>query len=170
VAAYGAAKYFELIFERECRREGGVYQPDPDFRRRMHESFGRQGFLHHLGVKMIDLQPGYCEMEVAFGDQLSQQHGYFHGALSPQRRMSRGIRGFQPDRVKRLNGDRRIQDQLSCTRQRRAAARSRFGRQGGKDPDHIQCEVVCVKDGAETVCAVALATYVALPGKPEKTQ
>ena len=55
--------------------------PDPDFQRRMRSSFSRQGFLRHLGVKMIDLQPGYCEMEVVFGDQLSQQHGYYHGGL-----------------------------------------------------------------------------------------
>ena len=39
----------------------------------------------------------------------------------------------------------------------------------GKTLTISQCEVVCIKDGEETVCAVALATYMALPGKPEKS-
>ena len=144
--------------------------PDPDFQQRMHSSFGRQGFLHHLGVKMIDLQPGYCEMEVAFGDQLSQQHGYFHGGLvATVADVAGGYAAFSltESHASMVTAEFKI-NYLAPARGERLIARGTVIKPG-KTLTVAQSEVVCIRDGAETVCAIALATYMALPGKPEKT-
>ena len=144
--------------------------PDPDFQQRMHSSFGRQGFLHHLGVRMTDLQPGYCEMEVAFGDQLSQQHGYFHGGLvATVADVAGGYAAFSltESGASMVTAEFKV-NFLAPAKGERLIARGSVIKPG-KTLTISQCEVVCIKDGEETVCAVALATYMALPGKPEKS-
>jgi len=144
--------------------------PDPDFQQRMCSSFSRQGFLRHLGVKMIDLQPGYCEMEVGFGDQLSQQHGYYHGGLvATLADVAGGYAAFsltEPD-ASMVTAEFKINFIAPASGERLIARGSVI--KPGKTLTVSQCEVVCVKDKVETVCAVALATFIALPGKPEKT-
>lgn len=61
---------------------GGVMQQfeaaDGDYAERIHESFSRQGLMQTLGATLTKVAPGYVEIEMPFGDQLSQQHGFFH--------------------------------------------------------------------------------------------
>ena len=54
---------------------------DPNYDERTYASFDRQGFMHHLGARIVELQPGHVVVEVKFGEPLSQQHGYFHGGV-----------------------------------------------------------------------------------------
>lgn len=51
---------------------------DPDFAERVRHSFGRQGLMAHLGAAMTKVEPGIVEIEMAFTDDLSQQHGFYH--------------------------------------------------------------------------------------------
>lgn len=144
--------------------------PDPGFRQRMRSSFSRQGFLRHLGVEMIDLQPGYCEMEVAFGEQLSQQHGYFHGGLvATVADVAAGYAAFSltESDASMVTAEFKI-NFIAPAKGERLIARGSVIKPG-KTLTVCQCDVVCINDGAETMCAVALATFIALPGKPEKT-
>lgn len=55
--------------------------PDPDFEARIRGSFGRQGFMAHIGAHIEDIEPGRCVVAVAFRPEVSQQHGFFHGGL-----------------------------------------------------------------------------------------
>lgn len=58
------------------------FQPqDPEFRRRIEESFARQGFMKHLGAKLTSLEPGEVEIRAPFRGELTQQHGYFHAGV-----------------------------------------------------------------------------------------
>lgn len=54
---------------------------DPNYIKRVQQSFSRQGIMSHLGASLLDVQPGYCAIQVAFTPELSQQHGYFHGGV-----------------------------------------------------------------------------------------
>ena len=48
----------------------------------MRASFAQQGLMSHLGARMTGVQPGAVQIEVAFRPELSQQQGYFHGAVT----------------------------------------------------------------------------------------
>ena len=54
---------------------------DPDFEARVRSSFERQGIMGHIGATLDDVAPGYCEIRLGYGPELSQQHGYFHGGI-----------------------------------------------------------------------------------------
>jgi acyl-coenzyme A thioesterase PaaI-like protein len=48
---------------------------------KVRESFSRQGFMKFIGAKLVEVKPGYCEIHVPYGDELSQQHGFFHAGI-----------------------------------------------------------------------------------------
>lgn len=54
---------------------------DKDFELRVKESFARQNFMEHLGAELKTIQPGYCEIQVPFKKELTQQHGFFHAGV-----------------------------------------------------------------------------------------
>ena len=54
---------------------------DPDYAQRIESSFSRQGIMAHLGASLRQVKPGFCEIEVSYMPELSQQHGYFHGGV-----------------------------------------------------------------------------------------
>ena len=59
-----------------------IYIPqDKNYQSRVKESFARQSFMELLGAKLIDIQPGYCEIHVPFKKDLTQQHGFFHAGV-----------------------------------------------------------------------------------------
>lgn len=62
------------------RREKFV-APNPDFEARVRDSFSRQSFMALIGAELVRLQPGYCEIRLTYREQLSQQHGFFHGGI-----------------------------------------------------------------------------------------
>lgn len=54
---------------------------DPNFEDRVRSSFGRQSMMTTLGISIVDLGPGWFEVEFAHSDQLTQHHGYAHAGL-----------------------------------------------------------------------------------------
>jgi len=64
---------------------GGVrptFEPqDPDFERRIRESFAAQGAMSTLGVVMADLGPGWVEVELTTTPAVSQQDGFIHAGV-----------------------------------------------------------------------------------------
>lgn len=54
---------------------------DPDFERRVRDSFARQGFLMHCGAVVERVAPGHVDVSVGRTAALTQQHGLFHGGL-----------------------------------------------------------------------------------------
>ena len=55
---------------------------NPDFKATVTDSFATQGFMAHLGAELTSVEPGQVQIEVAFRPELSQQHDYFHGAVT----------------------------------------------------------------------------------------
>ena len=49
----------------------------------MRASFARQSLMATLGARLAHVAPGEVDVELAFDDRLTQQHGYLHaGALT----------------------------------------------------------------------------------------
>ncbi len=56
---------------------------NPDFEKRVRESFVRQAFMSTLGAKLTRVEPGAVEIRLAIRPELSQQHGFVHaGAVA----------------------------------------------------------------------------------------
>ena len=59
----------------------GFEVKNSNFVDRVRESFVRQGFMNYLGAQIEEVVAGSVSISVPFSDQLSQQHGFFHGGL-----------------------------------------------------------------------------------------
>jgi len=60
---------------------GGPVAPNPAFAERVAESFRRQPFMELLGARLAGVEAGSCAIELPYRQELSQQHGYFHGGV-----------------------------------------------------------------------------------------
>lgn len=54
---------------------------EADLDRRCAESFGRQGLMSLLGAQLVEAANGRAVIEVPYREDLTQQHGYFHGGV-----------------------------------------------------------------------------------------
>ena len=54
---------------------------DPDYAKRVRESFAWQGAMSHLGAMLRGIEPGRVEIDLPFRPELSQQHGFFHAGM-----------------------------------------------------------------------------------------
>ncbi|MGW8884553.1 PaaI family thioesterase [Streptomyces sp. NPDC055749] len=58
-------------------------QATPEVRKRIQDSFDRQGLMSHLGARITHIGPGRVHIELPSRPEVTQQHGYFHaGATS----------------------------------------------------------------------------------------
>lgn len=46
---------------------------------RIEASFLRQGLMQHLGVRLLRVEPGLCEVALSYSERVNQQQGGFHG-------------------------------------------------------------------------------------------
>lgn len=123
------------------------------------QGLGAQGMLHHLGVAIDALAPGKVTLSLPFRREVAQQNGFFHG----------GAIGFLVDDATAaaagtllragetvLTAEYKINfvapgvgERLVC----RAEAIK-----PGRTLIPVEARVFAVKDGVETLCAVALAS------------
>lgn len=54
---------------------------DPDFERRVRESFARQAAMATLGIEIAAVVPGRVELTMPFAEALTQQHGFIHAGV-----------------------------------------------------------------------------------------
>lgn len=54
---------------------------DDNFQQRVRDSFARQAVMEFLGAKLAAVYAGECEIQLPYRQELSQQHGYFHGGV-----------------------------------------------------------------------------------------
>ena len=46
---------------------------------RIATSLAGQGMMQHLGVRLLRVEPGLCELALAYSERVTQQQGGFHG-------------------------------------------------------------------------------------------
>lgn len=54
---------------------------DPRFAIRVLDSFNRQKAMRLIGATISAIEPGHCEIELPFRDDLTQQKGFVHGGI-----------------------------------------------------------------------------------------
>src|SRR3712207_6264930 len=54
---------------------------DPDFERRVRESFARQRAMETFGARLLRVSPGEVEIGFEFREEFAQQHGYLHAGV-----------------------------------------------------------------------------------------
>jgi len=58
------------------------YQPpDPDFERRVRDSFARQRAMATFGARLDRVAPGEVEVSLPYREDLTQQHGFLHAGV-----------------------------------------------------------------------------------------
>ena len=55
--------------------------PDPNFERRVRDSFARQTFMTTLGARVVHVTPGEVVLDLPWRPELGQQHGVLHAGV-----------------------------------------------------------------------------------------
>jgi uncharacterized protein (TIGR00369 family) len=59
-----------------------TFEPqDPDFEKRVRDSFSRQQLMHTIDAKLVKVEPGIVEIAIEYRDELTQQHGFIHAGI-----------------------------------------------------------------------------------------
>ena len=143
---------------------------NPDFEQAVRESFARQGIMAHIGARLGVIRPGYVEIIAPYSDDLSQQHGFFHGGVVGTIADSAGgyaaftLMGagdgvltveYKINLVAPADGDTLI-------------ARAEVVRPG-RTLSVSQAQVFASKNGQETLCGIMQQTLMRIVGRPDVT-
>lgn len=149
--------------------------PDPNFAERVKGSFSRQGAMAHLGARLNAVTPGFCEIQVAYSAELSQQHGYFHGGVvGAIADSAAGYAGYSlmPEHASVLTVEYKL-NLLSPADGELLIARGHVVKPG-RTLVVARADVVAVKEDQEKLCATLLQTLMCLPdtadNQPVQTQ
>jgi uncharacterized protein (TIGR00369 family) len=140
--------------------------PNPDFEARTRASFSRQGIMGLIGATLERVEPGVVEIGLAFRDDLSQQHGFFHaGVVSTIADSAGGYAGFTlfPAEAGVLTVEFKI-NLLAAADGERLAAVGRVIR-AGRTLTVCALDVHVEKGGRRTHCATGLQTLMSLVGR-----
>ena len=141
---------------------------NPDFEDRVRSSFGRQPFMGHIGAELTILRPGYCEVELPYREELTQQHGFIHGgAMATIADCAAGYAAFSlmPADSSLLT----VEYKLNIVRPgegEKLIARAQVIKPG-RTLTVVNSDVFALKDGDELLCLTSLQTLMALPGRPD---
>jgi len=140
--------------------------PDPDYAARVARGFKAQGFMALLGAELISVAPGVVEIALPLRPALSQHHGYAHAGATWA--IADTAAGFAAQTLMAaadgvLTVEVKI-NLLSPAKGARLIARGRVER-AGRRLTVARADVVAVaEDGRESAVALALGTFMTLPG------
>ena len=143
---------------------------DPDFARKCRDSFALQGLMNYLGAEIISIEPGACVVSINFRPELSQQHGYFHGAVSGA--IADSASGYaaytlMPANANVLAAEYKL-NFVAPAHGDSLIARAQVVR-AGRTLTVCRADVFAVSAGVEKICATALSTIMALIPDPTST-
>jgi uncharacterized protein (TIGR00369 family) len=144
---------------------------NPDYRLRVEQSFQRQAFMHTLGVRLVDVSPGSCEIALDYQQALGQQHGFLHGGVvGTLADTAAGYAAFtlMPADSTVLTVEYKL-NLLSPARGERFAARGRVER-AGRNLSVVRAEVTALAEAGEKSVAVMLATMMCLHGRSDAAE
>jgi uncharacterized protein (TIGR00369 family) len=147
-----------------------AFQPqDPNFEARVRESFARQGAMRLIGAELTRVEPGVVTIELAHRPELTQQHGFFHaGMTSTIADSAAGYAAFSlfPAESSVLTVEFKI-NLIAPADGERLVATGRV-KKPGRTLTICEFEVVAVRNGTPTLCALGLETLICLAGKPDQ--
>jgi uncharacterized protein (TIGR00369 family) len=145
------------------------FQPsDSNFAARIRESFRRQRAMQLLGARMIRVEPGLVQIELPYREDLTQQHGYFHGGFTSAIADSAGgYAGYSlfPADSSVLTVEFKI-SLLAPAKGEKLVATGRVLKPG-RTLTVCELSVVALEPGRETACAHGLQTLICLAGRAD---
>ena len=142
-----------------------LFEPqNPDFTAVVRASFARQGLMQELGIALAEVGPGRCVLEAAADSRLTQQQGFFHGALIGAMLDCAGgyaAYSLMPAGSDVLTTEYKI-NFLAAARGERLIARGRVIKPG-RTLTVAMAEAFCQRDGGEHLCAVLLQSLIQVP-------
>jgi uncharacterized protein (TIGR00369 family) len=127
------------------------------------ESFDRQGFMRMLGAELVAASDGRAIIEVPYREDLTQQHGYFHGAVvSAIADTSSGYAAYtlMPEDASALTVEFKI-NLLNPAAGDRLRAEA-IVHKGGRTLVVVGATVSAIRGEDVTVCAEMLGTFIVL--------
>ena len=142
---------------------------DAGFPRRVGESFARQRFMTLLGAELTDVSAGFCEIRLPYREDLTQQHGFFHGGVIATIADTAG--GYAAYSLMGASDSvLTVEFKLNITAPGRGEyliARGRVLRPG-RTLSVTRAEVFGLANGVETLCAAAQQTMMRLADSPDR--
>lgn len=141
---------------------------DPDYERRVRDSFARQTAMSTMGVDMVELAPGACTLAMDYRQDLCQQHGYHHaGVTTALADSAAGYAAYSlmPPGSSVLTVEYKI-NLMAPAAGERFIARAAVER-AGRTITVVRSEVFAVQGGDEKSIAVMLATMMCLADTPD---
>ena len=140
---------------------------DHNYAERVRRSFAAQGVMAFIGAALTELQPGYCEIQLRFRPELSQQNGFFHaGIISTIADSAAGYAGYtlMPADSRVLTVEYKM-NLLAPARGEHLIAHGQVIK-NGRTLVIAKADVGVVRDGTETPCATLLETLISLTSVP----
>ena len=132
---------------------------------RVLESLTRQGMMGHMGVRLLRVEPGLCELALPYSDRVTQQQGVFHGgAVGALADIAGGYAGLTvaPEGMEVTTVEYKI-NFLAAFQSGELRATGRVVK-AGRRIVVTPAEVVHVDaDGKQSTCAVMQQTLVPVP-------
>ena len=140
---------------------------DQNYAERVRQSFAAQGVMAFIGAELAELRPGYCEIQLRFRPELSQQDGFFHaGIVSTIADSAGGYAGYtlMPADSRVLTVEYKM-NLLAPAHGENLIARGQVIR-NGRTLVITKADVGVVRNGTETPCATLLQTLINLAPTP----
>ena len=141
---------------------------DPEFEAPVRASYARQRYMATLGARLVRIEPGVCEIELDYREELTQQHGYLHAAVSTAIADSAGgyaAHSLMPAGSSVLSVEFKV-NLLEPAKGERFVGRGRVVR-AGKRLSVCELEVDAWEAGRVRRCLLGLQTVMCLPGTPD---
>ncbi|TVZ25983.1 uncharacterized protein (TIGR00369 family) [Gillisia sp. Hel_I_86] len=139
-----------------------------NYKQKVEDSFKLQKFMDFIGAKLIDVKPGFCEIHLAYREELTQQNGFFHaGIVSTLADNAAGYAGFSlmEEGSSILSVEFKL-NLLSPGIGELLIARANVLK-SGKTLTICRADVFVVKDGVEKLCAASQATLIQIKNSSE---
>ena len=147
---------------------GGFTAADSDVAARVRDSFSRQAAMRLIGARLARLEPGLAEIELSYREDLTQQHGFFHGGITSMIADSAGgyaAYSLFPAGSSILTVEYKI-NLLAPADGERLVATGRVIKPG-RTLTVCALDVAAIKDGKATPCAHGLQTLMCLHGRSD---
>ncbi|MFN0188007.1 MAG: PaaI family thioesterase [Bacteroidia bacterium] len=139
---------------------------DEDFINRVKDSFARQKFMQLINAKLVNIEPGFCEIHIPYDISITQQHSFFHAGIVGT--IADNAAGYSAFSLMDKNSSiLTVEFKLNLM----APADGEFliGKSHvlkyGKTLTICRSDVFIVKGGVEKLCAASQSTLIELPNK-----
>ena len=149
-----------------------TFQPaNPDYAQRVRDSFDRQAFMGFLGAELTTLEPGYCLIDLAVREELTQQHGFVHGGVLAS--LADTVAGYAAFSLMPADAaPLTVEYKLNILRPGGGALVRARGEviKPGRTLTIVRADVFNVDEGVETQCVTSIQTLMTMQGWDDATR